>query len=290
MGLEHNSTRVLVWARQHGVSFEKTCMIGRQSMGMDAQTLKDILSEAGLDSSDANIRRLFEEQKGFAEPLLQMLGAKQIDSVDASSYEQATIIHDMNQPLPDRYFQRYTLVLDSGSLEHIFNFPQAVRNCMEMVQVGGHFVGITPANNFMGHGFYQFSPELFYRVFAPANGFEIERLGVYEIYPGARWHVAKDPAKTGMRSQHSSVFPTYMFICARRSAAVPVFATTPQQSDYATMWRENDAPDAELQRKLRGESPGKRLMRRLIPRRLVNVYQAVRTANAPYDPKMFERM
>jgi len=43
----------------------------------------------------------------------------------------------------------YTTVIDGGSLEHVFNFPQAIANCMNMVAVGGHFIGLSPANNFL---------------------------------------------------------------------------------------------------------------------------------------------
>ena len=54
----------------------------------------------------------------------------------------------------------------------IFNFPVAIRNLMRMAKVGGQVFLTTPANNFCGHGFYQFSPELAYRIFALENGFE----------------------------------------------------------------------------------------------------------------------
>src|SRR5438477_418150 len=79
--------------------------------------------------------------------------------------------HDMNEPIPDKFKETYTAVLDGGSLEHVFNFPVAIKNCMEMVKVGGHYLAITPANNFFGHGFYQFSPELYFTVLSKENGF-----------------------------------------------------------------------------------------------------------------------
>jgi 2-polyprenyl-3-methyl-5-hydroxy-6-metoxy-1,4-benzoquinol methylase len=53
-------------------------------------------------------------------------------------------------------------VFDGGTLEHIFDYPTAIKNCMKMVKPGGHLLLTTPANNWFGHGFYQFSPELFY--------------------------------------------------------------------------------------------------------------------------------
>lgn len=70
----------------------------------------------------------------------------------------------MNREIPGDFIEKYSMVLDGGSLEHVFNFPVAVRNCMQMLQVGGHYLAITPANNFMGHGFYQFSPELYFSI------------------------------------------------------------------------------------------------------------------------------
>ncbi len=98
------------------------------------------------------------------------MGATRIESIDKADYEEATILHDMNQPVPDQLKGSFSLVFESGTLEHVFNFPQSIKNCMEMVRVGGHFVGITIANNLMGHGFYQFSPELYYRVLSPEMG------------------------------------------------------------------------------------------------------------------------
>jgi hypothetical protein len=79
-------------------------------------------------------------------------------TLDNSAYEGAAIVIDLNAPLPDALKNRFTAVIDGGCLEHIFNFPQAIKNSMEMLSIGGHFLGITPANNFCGHGFYQFSP------------------------------------------------------------------------------------------------------------------------------------
>ena len=42
-----------------------------------------------------------------------------------------------------------------------------------MLNIDGVFCSVTCNNNFSGHGFYQFSPELFYRVMSPTYGMEI---------------------------------------------------------------------------------------------------------------------
>ena len=40
--------------------------------------------------------------------------ATRVDSVDVSSYEKATILHDMNLPIPGEPKERFTLVHDAG--------------------------------------------------------------------------------------------------------------------------------------------------------------------------------
>ena len=64
---------------------------------------------------------------------------------------------------------------------------------MEMIAVGGHFISLAPANNYLGHGFYQFSPELFFRVLSPANGFQIEHCIAVEYGVRQRSFAITDP-------------------------------------------------------------------------------------------------
>ena len=161
--------------------------------------------------------------------------------MDISDFEGATHIHDMNLPLPDDLRGRFSVVHDSGTLEHVFHFVQAMKNCMEMVAVGGHFSQVSNANNYMGHGFWQISPELIYRVFSPANGFQVETVLLHEVVPGGRWYVASDPEKFHGRVQLCNSRPTYILTLARKVAQVEIFATVPQESDYASAWKSSES-------------------------------------------------
>lgn len=107
--------------------------------------------------------------------------------MDASKYEGASVVQDLNQPVPDSLKERFDAIFDGGTLEHVFNIPAALKNCMEMTKVGGRFYMHTCANNLCGHGFYQFSPELFYRVFSEQNGFEVERMVIHPLGPYGQW-------------------------------------------------------------------------------------------------------
>ena len=133
MGLDINGTKFLLYARARGVSFAETAMIGRQELLVDRRDLETNLRQVGLDITSEQIEKMFTGTPPYAESFFEALGAKEIVSIDASAYEGATVIHDLNEPIPDELKGRFSAVLDGGTLEHIFNFPAAIRNCMEMV-------------------------------------------------------------------------------------------------------------------------------------------------------------
>jgi len=223
MGLDANGLKFLIEARRAGVDFSRTATMGRQEMLASPEDI----AVAGVDLTDVC---------DYAEEFLKKLGANEVTSFDASAYEGASVVHDFNRPIGDEYKNRFTCVLDGGTLEHIFDFPTAIRNCMEMVEVGGHFLALTPANNYFGHGFYQFSPELFYRIFSEENGFAVEQMFLYEDRPGSDWYEVADPAKVGERVTMTNSEPASLAIIARKVSDAEILARSPQQSDYATAW------------------------------------------------------
>ena len=245
MGLDAHGTKFLLYARKCGVSFAETAMLGRQTMLIDADLLRRNLAEFGFNPSKEETVKLLGD--GFAEPFLELLGARQVVSFDASDFEKSSIVHDFNEPISDRFKDKFSVVLDGGTLEHVFNFPTAVKNCMEMVREGGHFLGLSPANNHMGHGFYQFSPELYYRVFSEQNGFRVEKILIYEESIESEWFEVADPDTVKNRVILINDQPSLMMIIAKKIKTVEIFKTFPQQSDYVTRWENRRADNhAEL--------------------------------------------
>ena len=283
MGLDVHGTRFVLYARGLGASFERTAMIGRQTLHLSAAELRRNLAAFGFVYPLDAVHALCRRNQGFAEPFLEVLGARTIRSFDASAYEHATDIVDLNVALADRYKGQFTAVIDGGSLEHVFNFPIALRSCMEMLAIGGHFLSIVPCNNFLGHGFYQFSPELFFRAFGETNGFEVRKLLVFEDRPGAPWFEVADPARAGRRVELANRWPTYLAVLARKDRETALFTQAVYQSDYETLWEERlwDSPLWRL---------GRRLMR-FVPTPLRVLYGAIerRSLLSRYDPKVFTK-
>lgn len=224
-------------ARRTGTTFSKMVSVAHQQLFLHPGELRELRNAFG--------KKLEAYQFGeYIDRYCQeFLGVEKLDTIDYSPYEGATLIHDMNQPVPEEWHGCYDAVLEAGSLEHIFNFPVAMGNLMRMTKLGGVIFMSTVANNLCGHGFYQFSPELMYRIFSAANGFEISRVVLLEatspwveLQPFSGVYEVKDPAAVGERVSLCSNRPVMMSVEARKiSDAVP-FATTPQQSDYTVAW------------------------------------------------------
>lgn len=241
IGINLNGARFLLHAHATGVSFDTTAMIGRQGMYVSRPEIGRLIETFGHHLSQGDLDRICPAGRAFAEGFLEFLGARTIHSIDNSDFEGATFVHDMNRPIPDGFAERYSAVLDGGTLEHIFNFPVSIKNCMEMVRVGGHYLAITPANNFLGHGFYQFSPELYFTVLSKDNGFEVERMYAFEDRDHPTWYAVKSPEDVGGRVTLTNSQGVYLVIIARRVQRKPIFERTPQQSDYVRRWSDTTA-------------------------------------------------
>lgn len=240
MGINRSFAQFLFYSRKnYSVSFDKTVTLGRLKLYTGKEDIQALIGKYGSAKQVQDVA--FNDE--YSEPLFELLGSKQPDSMDYSDYEKATHLHDLNQPVADRFKNEYDAVLDSGTLEHVFNFPVAIKSCMEMLKTGGHFLGITPANNYFGHGFYQFSPELYYRIFSKENGFVVKTMlvGVCgEDGEVERWYRVKDPAEVRSRVMLVNNKPTYLFIIAQKTAVVPIFSSSPYQSDYTTTWQKGE--------------------------------------------------
>ena len=247
MGLDNTGAQTLCGAKSVGADFTTSLMIGRQWFGVTPEVTAQVCRVHGCA-----IPPLPTTDPAFAEPFFEVLGAKRVDSLDFSTFEGATVQHDLNQPLPTALCAQYDLVFDGGTLEQVFNFPLALKSCMELVRPGGHFVQVSNANNFMGHGFWQISPELIYRSMSAANGFEIVAVMVRELHFNGRdtgnFHRAIDPDALGWRVELANRRPTYLVTIARRVSERPIFEVAPQQSDYQRLWDTGDGAVAPAQR------------------------------------------
>jgi SAM-dependent methyltransferase len=220
MGLDFKTAEFLLSEVELKGSFQRLLVLGRQNVTMTPFEIAKVKELTGITLRPS----------GFADEFFRALGATDLLFLDRSAYEGAEVLLDLNQPLPPQYHARFDAVIDGGTLEHIFNIPVALKSCMEALVSGGRLTCFTPADGLMGHGFFQFSPELFFRACGSANGFEVERMLIWYSH---RWYEARDPARVGHRVEASIGGPAILCVAARRCEIKPIFSEWPVQSDYA---------------------------------------------------------
>jgi hypothetical protein len=248
MGIHTSFGALLVRAKERGASFQSTATIGRQSLSVPLKDLALWASRLGISKPDWDTFAA----NGYSEDFfVKMLGAEAVTSFDFSAYQRATVVHDFNDPLPRACHAVYDAVVDGGTIEHIFDVKQVLSNYMALPKIGGAVYICTNANNLCGHGFYQFSPEFFYRVFSEANGYQIESVCLIETpfhlvekSPRQRVFAAADPATAGKRTVIVTDKPVSIFVHARRIADRPPFSRAPYQSDYIGAWNAHAAEQA----------------------------------------------
>ena len=98
------------------------------------------------------------------------LGAT-LDVVDFADLGHQETILDLNNSIPPAMAGGYDIILDPGTIEHVFNVAQAMANVVHLCRPGG-YIYHQAAISFVNHGFFSFSPCFFVDFYA-SNHFEV---------------------------------------------------------------------------------------------------------------------
>jgi SAM-dependent methyltransferase len=242
MALDIHCLNLLRLGSKSGVHYAETLTVGRPAMYLSDEELVGFLAEADLPHDAREVAALRAD--GYCEPFLKRaFGARDIVALDVSPYQGAGLIHDLNTPL--RAERQFGAVLDFGCLEHVFNFPVAVTNVIGLCRPGGHLLHVLPANNWCGHGFYQFSPETFFSLYSERRGFRHTRAFLAEFDRPSKWFEVRNPLESGKRVNVINRERTYLLVITQKTAqAQSPLEHVPQQSDYVTLWQAGSAGQA----------------------------------------------
>lgn len=207
--------------------FKETLTIGRQGLHTPKHIVEAILNVTGV------------EQTEFADDVLtKFLGSSSVDSVDFSNYEGASIVMNMGKPIDDTINRKFDTIIDGGCLEHIFEITTALKNVSKLCKVGGTILHVLPANNQCGHGFYQFSPELFFSLYSEVNGYSDTEVFLGDT-TNPNWTVQIPPPALGQR--HDISHPNPLYVMVRTKLVRESFLHEEvQQSDYSYIWSKSN--------------------------------------------------
>ena len=169
--------RLIETVHEHQLSGD-FIMLGRQRWvgtrkGKSAKLLKETLETYLPGLSEENLQN---PDDIYTETFFKALGFDRVESMDISEFEGASVIQDLTDHLAPSLVERFDVVYDGGTCEHIFNLPKAYENIDKMIKPGGVLIGHSPCNNWINHSFYQINPEMVYGFWEKAMGYEVLQL------------------------------------------------------------------------------------------------------------------
>lgn len=192
MGISRGAVSLLAMTLGGDLGRGRVVTFGVQKIGAAGSDIRRILRAHGIsvppEAAGSGNGKVVSQAALFA-----MLGYRRIDSIDYYPDEEPSLVLDLNLPLPPNIGSDFDLVYDGGTMEHCFNTAQLLRNAASLTAPGGMVIHHVPMNNWVDHGFYQFSPTLFFD-FYQASGFVDLEMKIHFMDGDRESYVAYDPA------------------------------------------------------------------------------------------------
>jgi len=166
-----------------GLFQKKTLTISQQAVYADEKQVKNILlkNNIKIKKIDPSFDKKNKIPDWFntkydkninAQYLFSLFGSDQVFSSDSSKYENSDLVIDLNNRVNNKLINKFDNIVDIGTLEHVFDTCSALENYIRMLKKGGYLLIAVPCSNMIDHGFYTFSPTLFYDYFI-CNNFKV---------------------------------------------------------------------------------------------------------------------
>lgn len=160
--------------------------IGSQELHLKKDDLKDLYNQVGLDGklldNHSNLDNWPNEPREPAKKFYNDLGIKDYKAIDLTG-EHDSIPLDLNKELTDKsLFNKFDLVTDFGSCEHVFNISECYRTIHNITKVNG--IILIDQAVFRGNGYFSLDRG-FLEGLAAANKYKI-LYSAYAIETGTK--------------------------------------------------------------------------------------------------------
>lgn len=251
MGLPRAAVSLLCHVAANSPFSGRLATLGRQHVYVTADEVVKIAAQHGVSTTPCNAtlhRDCDLRRQGFLsdDSLFETLGFEDCVRLDASAYENVDELLDLNAlETPPHLTEAFDLILDTGTIEHVFDIRASLSNCLNMARPGGRIIHLTPSSNAVNHGFFSVSPTLF-QDFYTASGCEVERLYLCRMsndFLRGIWHIydcrPMDRDWLPLGRLGAGIWCTFAEI--RKGAnAKPVI---PQQGFYLSTWKASAGPN-----------------------------------------------
>lgn len=191
-------------------------MLGRQTLNFRPKgwtpRLIAQLDELGITATREDI---FQDDR-FCETYLNTIGWPKMQSLDFSDIEGAEYIHDLSVPVGEDLCDRFDLIYDGGTTEHVFDIAQSFRNVDAMLKDEGIFISCVGTDGWFGHGFYQVGPDIPWRYWVASLGYEMLGCWTFSRTGRDQPRVIEDPTNARRGAEHWYTDPQFIFYIVRK--------------------------------------------------------------------------
>lgn len=154
----------------------------QNAISLKAEYIEDLLTRYGNEKAKLRVKELslkFQEDSNIKPGVRTLFLGEVLDhttheylSIDVCPGHN-TLILDLNKKsLPTDYQNRFDLVLNLGTTEHIVNQFNSYEAIHQATKVGGYMLHQVPTAGWHNHGYFCYHP-LFFKDIAEANGYEL---------------------------------------------------------------------------------------------------------------------
>ena len=158
----------------------KAVDLGSQTSSINNIFVKNLLENNKTINSiqKKNLNNLSSSQSFTTEDYFKSVGFKEYKSIDINGAYNS-LQFDLNKNILETYSynEKYDLVINNGTGEHVFNQYSLFLNFHNLTKLNGVMLNILPFIDWINHGFYNFNP-IFFADLAASNNYEIIKISL----------------------------------------------------------------------------------------------------------------
>lgn len=179
MGIMAPIARMFLREHKHKPITGDMLLVGRQTVPMTIDEARSMLRSEGVAERldfDETADWVFDKstRAGEGKTYISDLGFfalfsdAKIRTLDVTDYEDAEIVHDMHQPVPEELHGAFDFIWNGSCLDNMFDPAMAMRNTGRMLRPGGRIVGLEMATPHFD-AYVTYSQSWFFDYFAVNN-------------------------------------------------------------------------------------------------------------------------
>ena len=154
--------------------------LGSQTSSINSTFISSLIHQNSKlkDLQKKNLENLKNKDDFGTKDYFQSIGFRDYKSIDINgAYESYKF--DLNKNISKTYNfnQKYDLVINNGTGEHVFNQYALFLNFHNLTKIQGIMLNILPFIDWINHGFYNFNP-IFFADLAASNNYKIEKISL----------------------------------------------------------------------------------------------------------------